>query len=192
MSVALSLALLIFAFSYFNRLTSAATGTELYDELFPLNSTYSLGFTTASLNVSSNIETVDLSSTGLNIIGRSPAPVAYSGKQAFQAIYPKGAYAAVNIPEGLSFYVNGSDTFAAACAAGAKEVVVSYSVFFEKDFGFAAGGKIPGGCSFFSFAHSRDILMNGALESQSEVSEILLTHAREVEQLIATLASVSV
>lgn len=131
-----------------------AANVSLYDALFPLNYTYSSGFTAAVVDSYKGVERVNLSATDLNIIHIKrkipPADVQYANKTTWHAFYPKGVYSgpgSPNISQGMSFYVNGSDEFTAACAAGAKEVITSYSVYFEKDFEFQEGGKLPGGCA---------------------------------------------
>ena len=105
--------------SLLNSSVLAANGTTLFDQLFPSTYTYSSGFTTADVDVGSNIKKVDLAASDqLNIIrGSAPEPVEYSGKKAWHAVYPKGAYAAGGIPEGLNIVFNGTDEFSAACAA---------------------------------------------------------------------------
>ena len=125
----------------------AATGSTLYNQLFPSTYSYSSGFTTADVDVGPNIKKIGLSASDLNVyIGHAPDPVEFSGKQAFQATYNKGAYAGSGIPQGLNFVMNGSHEFTAACEAGAREVVVGYSLFWEEGFEFAKIAKLPGAC----------------------------------------------
>ena len=158
-------------FRIFFFLLSSASKTahafDLLDALFPLDYSYTSSFTAASLQLSStnsskptnaNIngtnattfpsDSLTLNATSLNIVhGTPPLPSLFANKTTWRAIYPDGAYSGnANVHEGWSFYVNGSDAFADATAAGAKEVVVGYSVYFEEGFGFQLGGKLPGAC----------------------------------------------
>ncbi|KAJ7672514.1 polysaccharide lyase family 14 protein [Mycena polygramma] len=64
------------------------------------------------------------------------------GKQAMQAIYPKGSYIPSKDPKGgFSFYAPGP---AAVDLTTAKEALFGYSVYFPENFNFVLGGKLPG------------------------------------------------
>ncbi|KAI0738028.1 hypothetical protein C8Q80DRAFT_292160 [Daedaleopsis nitida] len=64
------------------------------------------------------------------------------GKLSMQAHYPKGSYTYTHSPQGgLSFYATGPDNFN---LENAKEATLSYSVYFDEDFDFNKGGKLPG------------------------------------------------
>lgn len=64
------------------------------------------------------------------------------GKQAMQAIYPKGSYTFTHTPRGgFSFYAPGPDSLDMTTA---KTLTFGYSVFFEDGFDFNKGGKLPG------------------------------------------------
>ncbi|RPD55684.1 hypothetical protein L226DRAFT_448466, partial [Lentinus tigrinus ALCF2SS1-7] len=64
------------------------------------------------------------------------------GKYSMQAHYPKGSYTFTHEPQGgFSFYATGPDNFN---LENAKEATLSYSVYFEDDFDFNMGGKLPG------------------------------------------------
>lgn len=64
------------------------------------------------------------------------------GKFSVQAHYPKGSYTYTHKPQGgFSFYAKGPDNFN---LENAKEATLSYSVYFEEDFDFNLGGKLPG------------------------------------------------
>ena len=70
------------------------------------------------------------------------------GVYSMQANYPAGSYIpSADIPGGFSFYALGPDNFD---LTDAKEATLSYSVYFEEDFDFNKGGKLPGLCEFCS------------------------------------------
>ena len=61
-----------------------------------------------------------------------------------KANYPKGSYTPSHSPlGGFSFYALGPDNFS---LDDAKEATLSYSVYFDEDFDFNKGGKLPGIC----------------------------------------------
>ena len=61
-----------------------------------------------------------------------------------QAHYPEGSYTFGHDPQGgLSFYATGPSQFD---LDNAKEVTFSYSVYFDEDFAWNMGGKLPGVC----------------------------------------------
>lgn len=67
------------------------------------------------------------------------------GKQSMQATYPEGSYTFTHSPKGgLSFYATGPSSVS---LDDAKEATFSYSVYFEEDFAFNKGGKLPGFCA---------------------------------------------
>ncbi|KAJ7905776.1 hypothetical protein B0H14DRAFT_2327333 [Mycena olivaceomarginata] len=64
------------------------------------------------------------------------------GKKAMQAHYPEGSYTFTHKPEGgVSFYTPGVDSLDMTTA---KTLTFGYSVFFDEDFDFNMGGKLPG------------------------------------------------
>ncbi|KAF9230124.1 polysaccharide lyase family 14 protein [Melanogaster broomeanus] len=68
-----------------------------------------------------------------------PAP---DGKFSMQAYYPQGSYSLSIEPKGgFSFYSPGP---ANVDLTTAKEVTLGYSIYFEADFGWQKGGKLPG------------------------------------------------
>lgn len=125
--------------------------TTLQNFLFPDFHTYSNGFTTAAGISVTNVTTVALSDSALNVIGvqsgLTHTVVTHSGKTAWQANYPNGSYNPSNTPlGGFGFYVNGTTPFTKAIASGASQVMFGYSVMFQQGFEWNMGGKIPGGC----------------------------------------------
>ena len=65
---------------------------------------------------------------------------------AWEALYPKGSINPKNsIPGGFGFYLSGPPRFQAGLKT-ANEVLLSYSVMFDKDWDFVKGGKLPGIC----------------------------------------------
>jgi hypothetical protein len=67
---------------------------------------------------------------------------------AWEAVYPAGSVnPAGRIPGGFGFYLSGPEEFAKALP-GAREVLVSYSCMFERDWEWVKGGKLPGICEF--------------------------------------------
>lgn len=67
------------------------------------------------------------------------------GVLSMKATYPEGSYNFDHDPKGgLSFYAYGPDNVDLTTA---KEVTFGYSVYFEDDFEFQIGGKLPGICA---------------------------------------------
>ncbi|KAI0648436.1 hypothetical protein C8Q79DRAFT_905886 [Trametes meyenii] len=63
------------------------------------------------------------------------------GKYSMKAFYPQGSYTPAKAPGGLSFYATGPSS---VDLENAKEATLAYSVYFEDDFAFNKGGKLPG------------------------------------------------
>ena len=127
---------------------------NLVSLLFPPGLSYSNGFTTANGVDISGVSHVALSDGALNVrssSGLGHPVVQQSGKTAWEAFYPRGSYKPSARPlGGFGFYAAGNNAFRDATNAGAKEVVLSYSVMFENGFDFNMGGKLPGGCKSFN------------------------------------------
>jgi hypothetical protein len=70
--------------------------------------------------------------------------------QAWEAFYPAGSYKPSGpIKGGFGFYLSGTELFREALANGmAEEVIMAYDVFFEENFDWVKGGKLPGICKF--------------------------------------------
>ena len=133
--------------------SSSLPTPSLLTSLFPPVYKYTSGFTASSLtSTPAGISKIALSDSALNAIrisGPAHPVVTKAGKQAFQATYPAGSYSPSNTPQGgFTFYLTGPQNFASAIQAGAKEVVMGYSVMFEQGFQWVLGGKIPGICEF--------------------------------------------
>lgn len=150
--------------------STSVHATSLQNSLFPTSHTYSSGFTTAS-NVSvPGVASVPLSDSSLNVnkvaSGLTHNVVQQSGKTAWAAFYPKGSWSPTNTPKGgLGFYVNGTNDFSKAAAAGAKQVIFGYSVMFQQGWQWNIGGKLPGGCkssSMHALLFSDRIIDGGA------------------------------
>jgi hypothetical protein len=63
-----------------------------------------------------------------------------------QAHYPQGSYNFQHDPKGgFSFYAPGPSDVDLTTA---KEATFGYSVYFENDFDFNLGGKLPGLCMY--------------------------------------------
>ena len=116
---------------------------------FPSKFKYSSGYTTATDVFVTGVEQVELSNDALGIKTTKNSPktiVRHEGKIAWEALYPEGSFPGSPIGKGgLGFYMNGSAVFHEALKT-AKEAVFGYSVFFEEDFDFVIGGKLPGAC----------------------------------------------
>lgn len=69
--------------------------------------------------------------------GTTAAP---DGSDSVPAYFHAGAVGLKN-GEGLNFYSTGPDSWA---VEGAKEIVMSYSIWFEDGLDFVKGGKLPG------------------------------------------------
>jgi len=122
----------------------------LQDYLFPAFHTYNSGFTTADGVEVDGVSSIGLSDSALNVIkvtsGLTHNVVQQDGKTAWQAVYPQGSWNPSNAPKGgFGLYVNGTDDFKAAVAAGANQVIFGYSIMFQDGFEWNMGGKIPGG-----------------------------------------------
>jgi hypothetical protein len=66
------------------------------------------------------------------------------GKQAMQAIFPKGSYIPSKEPRGgFSFYATGPEDVDFTTAS---ELTFGYSIMFPHGFQFNKGGKLPGIC----------------------------------------------
>jgi hypothetical protein len=66
--------------------------------------------------------------------------------EAWEAFYPKSSINPTNkVAGGFSFYLSGPADFRDHLR-DASEVIVSYSVMFQSDFGWSKGGKMPGIC----------------------------------------------
>ncbi|KIJ63338.1 polysaccharide lyase family 14 protein [Hydnomerulius pinastri MD-312] len=64
------------------------------------------------------------------------------GKLGMKAHYPEGSYTLTREPKGgISFYAPGPDNVDLTTA---KEATFGYSVYFDEDFGWQKGGKLPG------------------------------------------------
>ena len=119
--------------------------------LFPSSYTYKNGFTTASGVSVAGVSPVSLADRNLNVIkvasGLSHNVVQQSGKTAWEAFYPSGSYKPSATPRGgFSFYSGGTNEFRDAVRAGAKEVMLSYSVMFQNSWQWVKGGKLPDAC----------------------------------------------
>lgn len=121
--------------------SSATTG--LLKKLFPVNALKKWTTSTSSddslpLNDNTFGVTKLLSALSHDYV------TAPDGKKSVQAHYPEGSYTFGHSPEGgFSFYATGPDNFN---LDNAKEATLSYSVYFEEDFDFNKGGKLPGFC----------------------------------------------
>ena len=127
--------------------TSSSSGSpgSLLKKLFPISSIKT--WTTSS----SSDDALPLSDNTLGVTKLLSALThnfvkAPDGKYSMQAHYPKGSYTFTHQPKGgFSFYATGPDNFN---LENAKEATLSYSVYFEDDFDFNMGGKLPGFCEF--------------------------------------------
>ncbi|KAL1947186.1 hypothetical protein VTO73DRAFT_14147 [Trametes versicolor] len=125
--------------------TAAATSTgvvsSLLKKLFPVS--HSAFWTTSTAST----DALPLSDSTLGITNLLKAlshnyVKAPDGKQSMQATYPEGSYTFTHSPQGgLSFYATGPSSVS---LDDAKEATFSYSVYFEDDFAFNKGGKLPG------------------------------------------------
>ena len=151
----LSIFLILSSLSSVRVVTGAAASDDpasnLADFLFPSEYTYENGFTTASGVSVPGISTVALADKTLNVVkvaaNMTHNVVQQSGKTAWEAFYPQGSYKPSASPRGgFSFYSGGTNGFKGAIQAGAKEVVLGYSVMFQDGWQWVKGGKVPGGC----------------------------------------------
>lgn len=136
--------------------TAAATSTgvvsSLLKKLFPVS--HSAFWTTSTAST----DALPLSDSTLGITNLLKAlshnyVKAPDGKQSMQATYPEGSYTFTHSPQGgLSFYATGPSSVS---LDDAKEATFSYSVYFEDDFAFNKGGKLPGFCACSSQSSTR-------------------------------------
>lgn len=71
---------------------------------------------------------------------------------AWEAFYPEGSTnPQSSIRGGFGFYLSGPPGFQAGLRT-ANEVLLSYSVMFDKEWDFVKGGKLPGICECGTFA----------------------------------------
>lgn len=139
--------------------TAAATSTgvvsSLLKKLFPVS--HSAFWTTSTAST----DALPLSDSTLGITNLLKAlshnyVKAPDGKQSMQATYPEGSYTFTHSPQGgLSFYATGPSSVS---LDDAKEATFSYSVYFEDDFAFNKGGKLPGFCTCSSHTSNKLIL----------------------------------
>lgn len=130
---------------------SASCGCPPTSDLFPPNYNYCNGFTTAPDVFVPGVEQAKLDDKELNVFkvakNTTHNVVEHEGKLAWEAIYPNGSFNPSGpIKGGFSFYINGTDNFKEALKT-ANEAMFSYSVFFESEFDFVKGGKLPGACT---------------------------------------------
>ncbi|KAI0806735.1 hypothetical protein C8Q74DRAFT_1190296 [Fomes fomentarius] len=121
--------------------THESTTTGLLKKLFPVNALKKWTTSTSSDN-SLPLNDNTFGVTKLLSALSHDYVTAPDGKKSVQAHYPKGSYTFGHSPEGgFSFYATGPDNFN---LDNAKEATLSYSVYFEEDFDFNKGGKLPG------------------------------------------------
>lgn len=131
-------------------ISNASPSSSLASSLFPPEYTYASGFTTASIPLPHEVSYISLSDSSLSVIkvskGFTHKVVKQSGKTAWEAMYPKGSYSPNATPKGgFGFYVGGSNKFKDALKGG-KDIMVGYSVMFQKGWQWRLGGKLPGVC----------------------------------------------
>ncbi|KAI0781511.1 hypothetical protein BD413DRAFT_463727 [Trametes elegans] len=122
--------------------SSASSATSgLLKKLFPVSFT---SFWTTS-TASSDALPLDDSTLGITHLLSALSHdyvTAPDNKYSMKAHYPKGSYTFTHKPQGgLSFYATGPKS---VDLESAKEVTFGYSVYFEDDFEFNMGGKLPG------------------------------------------------
>ncbi|KAI0823865.1 hypothetical protein BC628DRAFT_1420604 [Trametes gibbosa] len=121
--------------------SSSGAGSSLLKKLFPVSK--SSFWTTSS--ASSDALPLDDATLGVTKLIKSLSHQytnAPDGKYSMKAFYPEGSYTFTHSPQGgLSFYATGPDNFD---LENAKEATLAYSVYFEEDFAFNKGGKLPG------------------------------------------------
>ncbi|EIN07957.1 hypothetical protein PUNSTDRAFT_88685 [Punctularia strigosozonata HHB-11173 SS5] len=120
--------------------TSNSLSSSLLTALFPVDTVTS--WTTSS----SSKDALTLSDSTLKpfkvLSALSHKYVQQDGKTAMHAHYPKGSFNFQHTPlGGISFYAPGPDSLDITTA---KELTFGYSVFFDSDFDFNKGGKLPG------------------------------------------------
>ncbi|WVN90900.1 uncharacterized protein L203_106145 [Cryptococcus depauperatus CBS 7841] len=113
---------------------SFETGTTSSSSLYPWGKGTS-SWTTSDGSLSCESALKPLTAGKLADSGNAP-----DGSVALYASYPAGTYG-LSVA-GFSFYSQGAHSGVAVDTA--KEVMLSYSVFFEDDFDFVKGGKMPG------------------------------------------------
>lgn len=123
---------------------------SLQNFLFPVSGTFLGGFTTSTSVNLSQITQVALSDTSLGVTkvssGTTHPVVAgpITGDASWEATYPNGSYSpSSGIRGGFGFYVGGPSFFS-SLLPNATEVLTSYSVYFEQDWEWQLGGKLPG------------------------------------------------
>ncbi|KIJ43192.1 polysaccharide lyase family 14 protein [Sphaerobolus stellatus SS14] len=115
-----------------------------------MSAPYLAAFSTSPFVNLTDISQVPLSDTSLGVTkvssGTSHPVVAgpITGEASWQATYPNGSYApSSGIRGGFGFYLAGPNFFADLLPT-ATEVLTSYSVYFEEDWEWQKGGKLPG------------------------------------------------
>lgn len=121
---------------------TGGSGAESLDALFPLGrkgkswTTSEKADDARSLSDDTLRPTKDMKKLSHDI---TKAP---DGKEAMEAVYPRGSMNPGNDPAGgISFYAPGPED---VDLTSAKEVTFGYSVFFEDGFDWVKGGKLPG------------------------------------------------
>ena len=127
--------------------TSSGGVTSALKKLFPVSDSESWTTSTAAKNALP-LDDSTFSVTKLMKSLTHTYMTAPDGVDSMQAHYPKGSYIPSASPAGgFSFYALGPDDFD---LDSAKEVTLSYSVYFDEDFDFNKGGKLPGICEYLS------------------------------------------
>ncbi|KAF9239165.1 polysaccharide lyase family 14 protein [Melanogaster broomeanus] len=125
-------------------LVSPMAAVSIVDELYPVKELGgNSGWTTAP-DAPNALPLSDSTLNPFNILeGLSHNYVAApDGKLGMQAYYPQGSYTLSREPNGgISFYAPGP---ANVDLTTAKEATFGYSIYFEADFGWQKGGKLPG------------------------------------------------
>jgi hypothetical protein len=133
--------------------------------LFPIP--FREGFTTSSSHSSNpcltsiSLETL-LHSATHKTTSSPPYPIiTKDSKDACRAFYPKGSINPQgDVKGGFGMYVRAPDEGSwREKMANAKEVMWSYRVMFQKEFGWAKGGKIPGVCACLTFTMDHRLIV---------------------------------
>lgn len=122
--------------------SKSVSSSSLLDALFPVSNIVKSWTTAADSSDSAPLSDATLQPTK-DITSLSHDYVsAPDGRLAMQAHYPEGSYTFGHDPQGgISFYATGPSDVDLTTA---KEATLGYSVYFEEDFAWNMGGKLPG------------------------------------------------